>query len=382
MQNRSSIELNPEDKMEQKNGSQNSVQLTAFPDELLLTINNYVSSVKDKAHLASVNLRFHGLFQPEIGKKEANEAEEYAILPTNENVETLKAFLKACPALLRHPVTVKNRHGMMIKGTVYQIALHEGDNELIDDVIKPAFERLHDDLETMEEQRKTWLPDGWMKAEEKSCESALTAIDKVFTAFKNASNPNDVTELPQHPYTMTINNQEVSKALKAFRKAVDAFYHPTDKVITSGRDPIIKLLERVINRYEENYEILGGYDTPRNNALLRSVVGYCQRSAPINFMQAFAMGTYYIVEKKKKLIRSFEYRNWSGHTILPLDLDPNFRLGYEYYGDACSWMGDGAWRGEWSRRQFQNFLSIKNSSYTSQVLCIAQPKVVLKLSNR
>lgn len=49
-------------------------------------------------------------------------------------------------------------------------------------------------------------------------------------------------------------------------------------------------------------------------------------------MQAFVMGIYNIVENKEKLIRSFEYRNWKGHYILPLDSDPIFRLGYEYFG--------------------------------------------------
>src|SRR5579872_2680474 len=142
---------------EEKNGSQeNSVQLTHLPNEVLLwRINRYLSG-KDTAHLARVNTQFYNLFQPEIGKKEAKDAAECAIYPTKENVETLKALLKGCPALLLHPMIVKNRHGMVIEGTVYQIALHEGDNELIDDVIKPAFEKLNINkgLDTMEAQRE------------------------------------------------------------------------------------------------------------------------------------------------------------------------------------------------------------------------------------
>lgn len=373
MQDRPSTELNTQDKMkiidEQKEGSQNSVQLTDdFPDELLLMINDRLPSVKDKAHLASVNLGFHSLFQPEIGNKEANEAAEYAILPTKKNVETLKALLKACPPLLLHPVTVKNRHGMVIKGTICQIALHEGDKELIDDVIKPAFERLHKGLETMEAQRKDWFPEGWQEAEEKVCASACDAIDKVFTAFKNASNPNDVTELPQYPYTITINNQAVNEALDAFRKAIDRLYKATDKVIESGRDPVIRLVERVIDRYKKNFKALGSYDTPRNNALIRAVYGYCQRSAPINFMQAFAQGIYYIVENNEKLNRTFEYRNWAGHFVLPLDSDPQDRLGYEHFAEAGR---RGVWRWGWVAGgvAITNFLSIKNCSSSTNLSC-------------
>src|SRR3990167_10322736 len=147
--NRPSDEQDQQDKMEitdehQKNASQqHSVQLTNLPDEILLMINDRLPSVKDTAHLASVNLYFHRLFQPAIGKKEAEDAAECAIYPTKENVEKLQALLEACPALLLHKVTVKNRHGMPIKGTIYQIALHEGDDELISDAIIPAFMGLH-----------------------------------------------------------------------------------------------------------------------------------------------------------------------------------------------------------------------------------------------
>src|SRR5437588_429318 len=103
MQNRPSTEFNSQDNMEiideQKNGSQNSVQFTDFPDEILLIVNDHLPSVKDKVHLASVNRRLHGLFQSDIGKKEAKEAAEYAIYPTKENVKELETLLKACPAL-------------------------------------------------------------------------------------------------------------------------------------------------------------------------------------------------------------------------------------------------------------------------------------------
>src|SRR3990167_6503225 len=357
MLSRPSIEPNQQDKMEitdehQKNGSQqHSVQLTDLPDEILLMINDRLPSVKDTAHLASVSFYFHRLFQPEIEKKEAEDAAKCAIYPTKENVEKLKASLKACPALLLHKVTVKNRHNMPIKGTVYQIALHEGDDELISDVIKRAFMKLDHGLEAMETQRQAWLPEGWMEAEERACVRALIAIDHVFTAFKNASNPNDVTELQQRPFTITINHQGAKETLEAFRKAIDLLYKPTDKVIESGRDPIIRLLERVTNRYGENYEALGEYNTPRNNVLMRAVFGYCQRFAPINFMQAFAQVIFDILENNKKLTRSFEYSNWKNNFILPFDSNLQFRLGYEFFGDdgqasyVSAWLRWGGERG-------------------------------------
>lgn len=364
----SSQQVNPKSTDEQNDGAQQDYSaLAALPGELLLMVNNWLPSDKDTARLASVCRRFHGIFHSNVGKKTAKDAAECAIYPTQENVEKLKALLKGCPTLLLHPVTVENRHGMKIKGTVYQIALHEADNELMDDVIKPAFERLPHGLETMETQRLAWLPDGWMEEEERACASAMTAIDNVFMAFKNASNPNDVTELQQQPYTITINHQGVKDALEAFRKAIDALYTRADKVIESGRDPIIRLLERVMNRYEENYVALGGYDTPRNNALMRMVFGYCQRPAPINFMQAFAQGIYYIIEEKKKLIRSFEYSNWKDHFILPLDSDLLSRLGYEYFGvaRACVAAALGGLGDSVGWVDFTKLLSIKNSSLST-----------------
>jgi hypothetical protein len=372
MLNRSSFESNQQDETnnntQQENGAiQNSIEFTDLPLVMLPAIDEHLSG-KDEARLASVDRKFNQFFQHLVGKKEAPEAAEYAINPTKENVEKLTALLKACPQLLMHPVTVKNRHGMTIKGTVFQIALHECDNELIADVIKPAFEKLHHGIDTMEAQRKAWFPEGWLESEEKASADALTAIDNTFIEFKKASNPQEVTESPQHPYTITINHQGASEALNIFRQAIDALYGPTDKVIQSGRDPSTCLFQRVINRYEENFKDLGDFNTPRNNALMRSVYGYCQRFAPINFMQAFAQGIYYIVANRKKLTRTLEFSNWSGHSILPVDSDANFRLGFEYFGWSLGWGGrDGVSVGLGAGGLLQNFFSIKNSSSSTDL---------------
>src|SRR5690606_15802228 len=109
-------------------------------------------------------------------KQAAEDAAMCAINPTKENIEKLKQLLKNCRALLLHPVTVTNRHGMTITGTVYQIALHEADNELIEDVLEPVFNRIKNGKQEMEAQRQAWLPEGWMTAEESVCESACGAI--------------------------------------------------------------------------------------------------------------------------------------------------------------------------------------------------------------
>lgn len=369
MLDRISAEPNPQDNAEKDNHESVDAQESGHPpspndhadlsDEPLLQVNHFLPSDQDTAHLAMVNRRLHSLFKVEIGKKTANDAARCAIHPTEENVEILTALLKAWPALLLHSVRVKNRHDMEIQGTVYQIALHEGDNELIDDVIQPAFQRLHHGLEMMEAQRKKWLSDGWVEAEEKKFKSACVAIEQLFTVFRSASNANDVTELPQYPYTITINHQGAKKALEVCKESIAALYQPTVK-ITIGRDPIIRLLEQVNDRFEENYNALGEYDSPRNNAIIREVYGYCQRFAPINYMQAFAMGVYNIVENKEKLVRSFEYRMWPGNFILPLDSDPQSRLGYEHFADEWAWL-----RGRLP--DLQNFLSVKNSSCSTIV---------------
>lgn len=341
---RTSIKSDQQDQTQntevQNNTSSSSTGFTDLPTDELYLINSYLPG-KTTARMALSTKWCHGLFQAEVGKEEAKEAAEYAINPTKENVENLKALLVACPALLLHPMTVKNRHDQKIKGTIYQIALHEGDEELIDKVIKPPFEKLDNGAARMEEQHKAWLCHDWLEAEDKACANALAAIDNVFAAFINASHPNDVTELRQYPYTITIHDKNACKALAAARSAIDALYQPTDEVITSGRDPIIRVIEYFNDQYIKNYDALGGDNRPRNNALMRSLYGYFQRFAPINFMQAFAQGIYYIVNDKQPLIRSFEYSNWPGRTILPLDSDPLFRLGNEYY--ACVFGADWSW---------------------------------------
>src|SRR5437762_1739053 len=107
--------LNPQDEMEipdeQKDGSQqDSISLADFlPSELLLTIDEFLPSVKDSARLSAVNKFFHSLFQPQVAKKAAKDAAECVIYPTEESIEKLKNLLKECPPLLLHPMTVKNR---------------------------------------------------------------------------------------------------------------------------------------------------------------------------------------------------------------------------------------------------------------------------------
>lgn len=333
-----------------------------LPPEILMMINDHLPS-KDKVQ-ACANRFLHSLFQPEIGKPEAKEAAEYAIDPIKKNVEKFETLLKECPALLSHPMTVTNRHGQVIKGTVHHLALHEGDDELID-VMKPAFARLQEGSKTMEAQRQAWLCEGWMEAEEKACASACEAIDKVFIAFNNASDPNDVTELPQYPFTITINHQGANEALETFRKAIDALYTPTNEVIISGRDPSIRLLERVITQYVENYSAFGEYNTPRNNAMMRQVFAYVLRYAPVNFMQAFAQGFFDVAMKKEKLTRSLEYSEWPEHFILPVDSDPLLRLGYEYFTSGVIAVAFDA--GCVMDGTIKKFLSDKNQLYSPEL---------------
>lgn len=341
------------------------------PSEILLEIHSHLSSVKETASLARVDRHFHGLFQPEVEKQAAKEAAACVIYPVEEtkdyaekvkNITKLKALLTACLRLLLHPVVVKNRHGQEIKGTVYQIALHECDNDLIDDVIRPAFERLHNGLEEMEKQRNTWLPDGWLKAEEKACAPACQAMDAAFAAFITASAPNDVTQLQRDPYTVTINHPGADKALEAARQAIAELYKPRDKPIVGGRDPIIRLMEHFSDRNKENYAALGGDFSPRNSALLQKLYGFCQRFAPINIMEAFAQGIFPLIEEE----RTLEYSCWARHFILPLDSEPGIRLGDDYYAwaDVCAGVLGGR-LGDAGRDGLQNFLSIKNSSITT-----------------
>ncbi|MFM9834847.1 MAG: F-box protein [Methylophilaceae bacterium] len=348
------------------------MQLTDLPDELLLQISRYLPSLKDKARLASVCACFYGLFKEDGEAQAAQEAAECVIYPTQENIEKLKRLLKIHPALLLRPVTVTNRHGMAIKGTVYQIALHECDNELIEDVLlKEGFTRLKDGENVMESQRQQWLPEGWREKEDRAYVSAFNAIDNLFAKLISATHPDDVTELPQYPYTITINHQGANQGLEDFREAIDALYRPASTVITSGRDPSIRLFERFLDLYRTNYDNLCGY-TPRNNVLMRAVFGYCQRYAPINFMQAFAQGVAYMVENMEKLKRSFEYRCWPGNFIVPIDSDPRFRLGHEFFASVGGRSRGRGFAGTGGGGCYRTFFQSKTAAALQS--CVTQPR--------
>jgi len=62
----------------------------------------------------------------------------------------------------------------------------------------------------------------------------------------------------------------------------------------------------------------------------QKIVGLCQRGLSACELQLHAQGLYNVLEDGNKSKRTFSFTYGGGSTILPLDSDPCFRLGYNY----------------------------------------------------
>jgi hypothetical protein len=87
--------------------------------------------------------------------------------------------------------------------------------------------------------------------------------------------------------------------------------------------------------YRKNFAAFSANDHRQNRLCSKQVIGYLQSLCPAFALQIYAFGPCYLVERGEKLVRSYEFRNDPSVFILPLNSNPSFRIGREYF--ACGW---------------------------------------------
>jgi hypothetical protein len=163
-----------------------------------------------------------------------------------------------------------------------------------------------------------------------ACEAAREAFRKHFTdkskqPFAEAEELlSDVMEVWKVTQAIrgSNTNTDCEAALEAMRK------HFKAKKVHNNGEALVFETEKF---YRQNYDVMGGYDSRRNRLIRIEVIGYQQRLCPAFTLQCYAFGVYDLVYEGKKLSRSFEFRNDRGVLILPLDSNPNSRLGFDYF---------------------------------------------------
>jgi hypothetical protein len=126
---------------------------------------------------------------------------------------------------------------------------------------------------------------------------------------------------------------EKSKTDKEAELFIDAFKYYLEqqkaRVIKTGKHFNIQLLVEAFKLYEEKFDLLGGYNSPRNNLFWRKVIGTIERYLPACYAQAFCQSIKSIV-CGNKLNRSLKFKYSPTVIFYPLDSNPEFRLGVDY----------------------------------------------------
>jgi hypothetical protein len=198
-----------------------------------------------------------------------------------------------------------------------------------------------------QKQYKAQFPADDEKHERERNEWDIAALNTVVVAIDGASD--DVCELVLNPDEKAIpaDNEEAQQLLAALN-AFRAHLSPKDKrPIRTGKHFNMQLLIEALELYdnEARYNARGGFDSSKNNLLLRKVIGYIERFVSACDGYTLAQGPYYIVEENEKLKRTFEFPYDRSKKFYPLDLEAGSRLGIDITagpGGACVEVAAGA----------------------------------------
>lgn len=270
-------------------------------------------------------------------------------------------------ALLTGKATVRDyadETGRLLKGTALGIALgeedvkyHDGEEAMTEMLMKHL--RQEDDGEALiAEQIEERFPEGWEEIEKARATRDETTITNVFDDIEKATTPDEI--------------EQVIQGFKAYlsdeNKGKDG-----NKVFKQGKCFNMDLLMRAFDLYDERFDRNGGnWNSPKNLACWRKIIGSIQRYLPTPYMQATAQGVYYIVEGGRyvddvgqgtehlKRSMNFSYNgkpffkgSYGGAVLV---------LGVDYAGAGGGGGGRSRGRGWWLVESLQKLMSGKNNN--------------------
>ena len=320
--------------------------LFKLPSALLFEVSTCLEKdLKTQAALTQTCKRSAVFFQPELTKVRLKALLQAVVYG---NMDKAKKIIASNPKLLLQRAQVTDYSGRTIEGTAYQLALGAEDvsrpehkDEGMADMIECYLKRLPNGESEIKKQQAQQFPLGYEEAEQQKKAADSKALQAVIKAIEDAKDGDDCEE-----------------ALAQFRE----YLKPTG-VIQQGKHFNANLLLEAFTLYDEKYDHLGGWDSPKNNLFWRKVIGYIQRYLPACYAQVFCQSLYDVVERREKLQRSLKFKYDSSAAFFPLDSDLSFRLGFSYGAAACGAGGRGAARCIASRL-FSNLISSKNNIVT------------------
>lgn len=131
----------------------------------------------------------------------------------------------------------------------------------------------------------------------------------------------------QKPYDFSVlaaaissnNDAHIKKTLAIFRK------HFEPREIKKENSFNIENLRKAYDIYVSNYDT---WSVEQNSLFWRQVIGYCQRSLPACYAQAFCQGLYNVTMDNEPLKRELKLND--GNHFYPIDINGQTGLGYSF----------------------------------------------------
>jgi hypothetical protein len=214
-----------------------------------------------------------------------------------------------------------------VEGTALGIALgaedvkcHNKDDEGMVEMLHRYLRQLPNGEAIIAEQTAKQFPEGWKKQETERRARDSAALEAVFKAIAQPAGKNDVEC-----------EQAMTLAILTFKKYL-ADENSPDNIIKTGKHFNHLLLAEALYLFSQHYISFGGFDSVKNNAVWRKVIGTIERYVPAATAQALCTGLGKIVDDHGKLIRSLTFYNKHSRkptSYFPLDANPCSRLGEE-----------------------------------------------------
>ncbi|HXW60304.1 MAG TPA: hypothetical protein VEK06_02080, partial [Myxococcota bacterium] len=180
---------------------------------------------------------------------------------------------------------------------------YHDDEEAMTEMLMKYLKQEADGETLIADQIKAQFPEGFEAAEKARADRDTIAINKVFDDIFAATTDAQITQ--------AVN---VFKAYLARENKGD----DGNKVFKQGKYFNMDIYLKALAFYDANYDRNGGnWNSPKNLAGLRKVIGSIQRYLPTSYMQATVQGVYYILEGgryvngtakgKEKLTRSMKF---------------------------------------------------------------------------
>ena len=336
LESKAELNLTPEAK-------QKTTQIKSLPNPLLRIIVSH-SKNQDANSFAKASHLFYKVIKPNLDIQKLSQHIVYG------EMDEAEKMIKANPQLLLMQGSVIDYSGRAIEGTPFQMALGAEDVAFQDDeigmveMIQQNLSMLDDGEKIIARQYRAQFPDDFEENEKIRQTNDLEALNKVFTAIKE-SKAEEAKQLAE----------DCRNALEEFRE-----YLKPKNVIKNGKHFNAEMLLRAFELYDYNYYGFGSYDSPKNNMLLRQVVGYVQRFLPACYAQVFCQGLKNIVLNNEKFRRCLRLPDQPNISIFPLDLNPNYRLGFGFVATANALALDVSMPGETGSQLFSKLISSKN----------------------